>query len=65
MLCRVCQLANKNIESKAVNDEHLDGPKLNAEHLDLGDHCEKDLLTLLFLEGEEVTEVKEIDMEDV
>ncbi|KAH0364738.1 hypothetical protein KCU65_g6609, partial [Aureobasidium melanogenum] len=65
MLRRVRNLANKNIWSKLVNNEQFDGPKLNAELLDISDRGNKDLLTLLSLVGEEVTEVEELDMEDV
>ncbi|KAH0380092.1 hypothetical protein KCU92_g7764, partial [Aureobasidium melanogenum] len=65
MLRRVCSLANRNIWSKVVNNEQLDGPKLNAELLNISDRGNKDLLTLLSLVGEQVTEVEELDMEDV
>lgn len=65
MLRHVCNLVNKNIWSKVVNNEQLDGPKLSAELLSISDRGNKDLLTLLSLIGEEVTEVKELDMEDV
>lgn len=65
MLRRVCEAANRNIWSKVVNNEQLDGPKLNAELLNISDRGNKDLLNLLSLVGEEVTEVEEIDMKDV
>ncbi|KAG9682946.1 hypothetical protein KCU95_g13936, partial [Aureobasidium melanogenum] len=53
---RVCNLANKNIWSKVVNNEQLYGPKLDAELRDISDRGNKDLLTLLSPEGEEITE---------
>jgi hypothetical protein len=62
MLRRVCRLAERNIWSKVIGGDMLERPKLNAERWTSQERLNKDLLTLLSYEGEEINEVEELDL---
>ncbi|TIA42880.1 hypothetical protein D6C78_00714 [Aureobasidium pullulans] len=64
MLRRVCRLVERNVWTKVVKGEKLHGPKLNVEIWSERERLNKDLLTLLSYEGEEVNELEELEMGD-
>ncbi|THX38985.1 hypothetical protein D6D10_04649 [Aureobasidium pullulans] len=64
ILRRVCRLAERNVWAKVVKGEKLHGPKLNVEIWSERERLNKDLLTLLSYEGEEVNELEELEMGD-
>ncbi|THW08393.1 hypothetical protein D6D25_07930 [Aureobasidium pullulans] len=64
MLRRVCRLVERNVWAKVVKGEKLHGPKLNVEIWSERERLNKDLLTLLSYEGEEVNELEELEMGD-
>ncbi|THY27096.1 hypothetical protein D6D00_05141 [Aureobasidium pullulans] len=64
MLRRVCRLVERNVWAKVVKGEKLHGPKLNVEIWSERERLNKDLLTLFTYEGEEITELEELEMGD-
>jgi hypothetical protein len=64
MLRRVCRLVERNVWAKVVKGEKLHGPKLNVEIWSERERLNKDLMTLLSYEGEEVNELEELEMGD-
>ncbi|THW05270.1 hypothetical protein D6D26_02251, partial [Aureobasidium pullulans] len=64
MLRRVCRLVERNVWAKVVKGEKFHGPKLNVEIWSERERLNKDLLTLFTYEGEEITELEELEMGD-
>jgi hypothetical protein len=63
MLGRICRVAHDNVWSRIINNEPLNDTQLWVEVWNERDRANKDLLTLLSYEDQEIVETEDTEME--